>query len=227
MADIVTYLMTTAAPLVLASVIKPRPEHTHNRIVYKATYEASFLLSKDHPDWEPIRSIMRQVATKGLPNVADPSFPVQTGDAMAAEAKAKGWKGNYDWAPGKIILRAKAAVAKANGELLYPPRLVAVVNDAYLKYGSEERPRAMAAPYFYNGVNVRAELSFVAYEAAPVKDMPPRGYVAVYLNEVLSLNTGEKLAGGEVDPADKYGAVEQYKGHVSAIDPTAGLHGLV
>lgn len=227
MAEIVSYLMTTPAPMVLASVIKPRPEHTHNRIVYKSTYEASFLLTQEHPDWEPIRNTMRKVAMAGIPTVAEPSFPVQRGDAMAAEAKAKGWKGNYEWAPGKIILKAKAAVAKANGDPLFPPRLLVLLNNTYMKYGVEERPRAMAAPYFYNGVEVRAEFSFVAYLAASIEGVPPRGYVAVYLNEVLSLNRGERLAGGEVNPEEKWGSPMEHVGHISPIDPTTGLHGLV
>jgi hypothetical protein len=91
-----------------------------------------------------------------------------------------------------------------------------------VQYGTSDAPREIATPFFYSGVLAIGTFQIVGYEGMG-------GGVSAYLNEVLSLNSGERIAGGP-DAEEKYGPAtdfSKYTGHVSAIDPTAGLTGLV
>ncbi len=175
------YQMTVPAPLVWPHLITPQAEHTRGKTVFKSVYKGTFLLSQDHPDWQPIREKMRSLAPAG----AD-KFPVEDGTKMAEEARAK--HRDREWARGKILFTAQSNVNK----------------------------------FFYSGVLAIGTFMFSAYEGFG-------GGVTAYLNEVLSLNSGDKIAGGP-DAEEKYGDAsrfDQYTGHVSNLDPTAGIGSLV
>lgn len=215
-----TYQMTVPAPMVWCSVVEPRPERPNPkdpRVPFKAAYEATFLFTKEHPDWEPICAIMRAE----LPDVhvADP-YPVLDGHKVADVAKAA--NKDREWARGKILFKAKSNVKKLDGGLLIPPALVVILNGKFVKYDTADAPRTLASKFFYSGVSAIGTFHIAGYPGMG-------GGVTAYLNEVLSLNTGERIAGG-MEPEEKYGSADnfsRYTGHVSAVNPTEGLHGLV
>ncbi len=225
MADLTKqYVMTVPAPFVWNYLITPKPERTVTKpgrapIVFKAAYEATILFAPDHPDWVNIRALLRS-AHSALPAGASEKFPVDDGTKIADEAKAK--NKDREWARGKILFNPHSNVKKQDGSALMPPRLVALLNGKYVTYGTAEQPRELATPYFYSGVLGIGTFMIDGYEGMG-------GGVTAYLNEVLSLNTGERIAGGP-DAEEKYGPAtdfSKYTGHVSSIDPTAGLTGLV
>jgi hypothetical protein len=210
------YQMTHPAPMVWNYLITPKPERTVRGRVFKAAYEATFLFTPDHPDWAPIRAMLRA----NLPAGAAEKFPVEDGTKVADEAKAKGK--DREWARGKVMFNPHSNVKKQDGSPLMPPRLVVLLNGKYVQYGTSDAPREIATPFFYSGVLAIGTFQIVGYEGMG-------GGVSAYLNEVLSLNSGERVAGGP-DAEEKYGPAtdfSKYTGHVSAIDPTAGLTGLV
>jgi hypothetical protein len=210
------YVMTVPAPFVWNYLVTPKPERTVRGMVFKAAYEATVMFAPDHPDWLPIRTLLRA----NLPAGAAEKFPVEDGTKIADEAKAKGK--DREWARGKILFGPHSNVKKQDGSMLIPPRLVVLFNGKYVSYGTSEVPRELAAPFFYSGVLGIGTFMIDGYEGMG-------GGVTAYLNEVLSLNTGERIAGGP-DAEEKYGPAtdfSKYTGHVSSIDPTAGLTGLV
>ena len=215
------YVMTVPAPLVWNYLIAPKSGHTVTKpgkapIVFKARYEATILFAPDHPDWLPIRTLLQA----NLPAGAAEKFPVDDGTKIADEAFKK--QKDREWARGKILFNPHSNVKKQDGSALMPPRLVVLLNGKYVQYGTAEQPRELATPYFYSGVLGIGTFMIEGYEGMG-------GGVTAYLNEVLSLNTGEHIAGGP-DAEEKYGPAidfSKYTGHVSSIDPTAGLTGLV
>ncbi len=225
------YQMTHPAPLIWSHLITPQPEHTRGKTVFKTSYNGVFLLTKEHPDWAPIASKMQALAAKDLPGNSTPSFPGLdrdaegklsiSGDNVANAAKAAGK--DREWARGKIMFKAQSNVKTLKGDLLMPPRLVVLLNGKYVNYGTSEAPRELAAKFFYSGVLAVGTFMFSSYEGFG-------GGVTAYLNEVLSLNSGERIAGGP-DAEEKYGDAgkfSQYTGHVSNVDPVGtGLTGLV
>ena len=211
-----TYQMTHPAPMVWSHVVTPRPERKDNKgRVFKAAYEGTFVFAPDHPDWAAISAMLRAEAAAVVPNVEKPNFPADVGSTIADAAKTK--NRDREWARGKILLQAKSSVAKMDGSLLMPPRLFVLLNGKYESFGVTNE-RSLASKYFYSGVLAVGTFSVAGYEGMG-------GGVAVYLNEVLSLNAGDRIAGG-VDPDEKYGDASkfaQYTGHVSSVDPTIGL----
>ncbi len=209
--DTQTYQMTKPAPIVWVSVVTPRPAGAKNQ----ERYQAAFLLSKDHPDFAPMATMMAKVVKDKYGSTDGRGFPLQHGDKVADEAAAKGR--DREWARGKELLEAHSNVRKrmvngVPGELLNPPRLVVLRDGKYVRYQDEERPLAKSA--FYSGVLAIGTFSFVAYDGFG-------GGCSCYLNEILSLGVGDKINTG-VDDEAKYGAPTQYIGKVSAKDPTVG-----
>ena len=207
-----SYQMTVPTQMVWTYLITPKPERTVRGMVFKAAYEATFVFAPDHPDWAPIRDLLRA----SLPAGAAEKFPVEDGNKVADEAKAK--NKDREWARGKVLFNPHSNVKKQDGSLLMPPRLIALLNGKYVQYGSPEQPRELAASYFYSGVLAVGTFQIEGYEGMG-------GGVTAYLNEVLSLNHGERIAGGP-DAEEKYGDANrfaQYTGHVSAVNPLTGL----
>ncbi len=143
-------------------------------------------------------------------------YPVDDGTKIADAARAN--NRDREFARGKILFKAKSSVATLTGEPLMPPRLVVLQNGKYQPYGVTN-DRTLATPFFYSGVMAIGTFNFVGYTGMG-------GGVTAYLNEVLSLNTGDRIGGG-VDPEEKYGSADkfaQYTGHVVvSYDPTEGM----
>lgn len=228
------FQMTKPAPMIWASVIDPRPARklkTGEPI--EPTYEATWLFPPDHQDLPPLRALLAKLIANfdhetikekirankdaGREPYSGLKFPLENGDKIADRGKAQGK--DREFTRGMAVFQAKVSVmvnaGPNKGKLLQPPNLVVLQNGAYVRYRDEERP--LAKKFFYSGV-----LAVGIFGLMPYSGMG--GGIAAYLNEILSLNVGEKINTG-VDDEARYGPADAYKGyvgHVSATDPTAG-----
>lgn len=228
MSDLEQFVMTKPAPLVWAHLVTPRPERVVQGEKYASQYEATFLFAADHPDLAAIRQLLGKTASgfdkfadklqankaAGRPPFDGLKFPLENGNKLAEQGAAKGK--DREFARGMGLLKGKANVAKRDGTPLSPPRLVVLQNGRYVRY-NEEHERPLAKKFFYSGVLAIGTFAFVPYTGMG-------GGITCYLNEVLSLNAGDKIATG-VDDEAKYGDPNTFKGYigqVSAEDPMAG-----
>lgn len=210
------YQMVMPAPIVWESLITPKPAHTVAGIVYKAQYEVTFLFEPDHPDLKAIKVILGQLAMAQFGRVDNLKYPLKDGTKEADKAAAA--SKDREFFRGKVMFQPHVPVTRADGvTLLAPPRLVVLKDKKYLRF-EDDAARPAAKKLFYPGCNCVGEFGFMAYTGMG-------GGVTAYVNEVLSLNSGERIAGGMDDEA-KYGAADkwsQYVGTVSSVDPTAGV----
>lgn len=129
------------------------------------------------------------------------AFPFTSGDKLAEKAKAKGK--DRDFSKGKVVLTARSK---------YEPRLSVIENGKLVDYEGDRRPTCKSK--FYSGVEVLFQVNFQAYDAV---DEDGKAGVTAYLNMVVSLNKGKKLAGGGSSAAEVF---KGYVGVASAEDPT-------
>lgn len=229
MSDLQQYQMVKPAPVIWGHVITPRPERKVNGETVPPQYEATFLFEPDHPDLVAIKKLLVQLASgfdkfaekiaankaAGRAAMSDISFPIESGDKVADAGKAK--SKDREFLRGKAMLKASAKVAKRDGSLLIPPRLVVLQNGGYARY-SEEHERTLARKFFYSGVLAVGTFAFVPYPGMG-------GGIKAYLNEILSINAGEKINTG-IDDEAKYGSADkfsEYVGKVSSEDPTVSV----
>lgn len=138
-------------------------------------------------------------------------FPFTSGDVIAdkrveklkKEGKEDDKKGDFQ--RGKVVVKTASKFA---------PRLAVIVNGKPTDL-TEDTTKAHSSK-FYFGVKVLAQFNFVPYDK--VGEDGTDG-VTVYLNSVLSLNTGEKLSSGGQSAAETF---KGYVGQASEEDPTAG-----
>ena len=202
--------MTEPAPMVWVYLVKPRAGDPKR----KPRYETSFLLKPGSADLARIEQEVFSLAREKLGRVEGISLPLARGDRLADEAKAKGK--DREFLRGYVRLSCHAPVTKLNGEPLMPPRLKVIV-DRQIVDRTDDRPLAQTA--LYSGVLAIGTLSFSAFEGMG-------GGVSCYVNEVLSLNRGDRIQTG-VSDEEKYAEVmTKHVGHVSAVDPTAGMSGV-
>lgn len=212
------YQMVKPAPVIWAHLIKPRPARTINGNAYKAQYEVTFLFAPDHPDLAAIKTMLGSIAMAQFGRVDNLKYPLENGNKLADAAQAKGKDREY--LRGKVMFKPHGLVTRQDGVTpVQPPRLLVLSGGKYVRFENEaERPAA--SKFFYNGVLAIAEVSLGAYTGMG-------GGVSAYLNEILSLNSGERINAG-VDDEAKYGAADkwsQYVGTVSSVDPTLGAPG--
>jgi len=235
MSDVdLSFQMTKPAQVVWAHVISPRPARKmKNGETAEPAYETTFLFPADHPDLPTIKSLMAKAATSfepfaekitgnknaGRAALDGIKFPLENGNKIADKGAATGK--DREFARGMAMLKAKSNVeikaGPKKGQPLSPPRLVVLQNGKYVRY-TDEHERPLAKKFFYSGA-----LAIGTFNFAPYAGMG--GGVTVYLNEIMSLNAGEKINTGGDDEA-KYGdpnAFASYVGHQSSVDPTAGM----
>lgn len=206
------YQMTLAAPVIWLWVVSPKPENVQQKI--PSSYQATFLLTPDHPDFAPINSICGELAMAAFGTYEGKKFPVTDGTALADAARRMTPPKDREFLRGKILLATHAKVKKMDGTLANPPRLI-VYNKASGKYDRFEE-RQMAQRMFYSGVNCIAQIAFDTYTGFG-------GGVTAYLNEIVSFNIGDKIITG-VDDNERLGDASKYVGHVSAGPVVAGAH---
>lgn len=175
-------------------------------------WEATFLFAADHPNLREIKQLCLAIAESKQPGITRDQnawqYPWQSADAFIAkqEGKVDAPKRDNDWLRGKVLLNAHTN--------LYVPRLCVLLPGRGVVDFNDDAARLTVKDKFYAGVECLAEFNFQWFNAS---NRAPPG-VTCYLNRVLSLNRGERRAGGKTGQ-ETFGA---YIGHLSAISPTGG-----
>ena len=193
------YTFTSPVVMVFPNLFKPR-SFTKNAAANDAKYDAKFLFEEISPDLKSMKQVILEVAEAKWPgrNKKELHYPFASGTKQADDAKAKGK--DLDFMRGKVVLTARSQFA---------PRLSAVENGSLVEY-LDENLRAAAAPKFYNGVQVLAQVNFASYESAGFGDG-----ITAYLRMVLSFNRGDRIGSG----ASAAEVFSSYIGHLSTEDP--------
>lgn len=154
-------------------------------------------------DLQRAKGVAAKVAAAKWPgrSLGELAFPFSDGNKLADKAKANGK--DREFSRNKVVLTARTK---------YEPLLSVLENNKIVEYTGDARKTAGRA--FYTGCQVLAQLNFVAYDGVGNN---PDG-VTAYLNQVLSLNKGERLTGGS-SAAEVF---RDYVGTTSAEDPTTG-----
>jgi hypothetical protein len=219
------FRMTTPAPIVWVYAINPKPENV--KLKKAPRYEVTFVLDRQHPDWAPLEKIMVEVCTAKFGSVAGRKFPAKDGTKEADDAQnfrrpdGSPAPKDREFARGKILVSTHALVVSSKRAPVPPPRLVVMMPDGSFKR-FEAHERAAASQHFYAGVHAIGEFGITAYEGMG-------GGVSIYLNELLSLNYGDRISTG-IDDEAKYGEMRRFAGHVGAntpYNPTLGATSIV
>lgn len=204
-------LYSFTEPVVMAhpALFEPRGFGKKGKETGEPKYSANFVFNPDSADLKAMKALAVKVARAKWPDrdLKTLQFPFANGDKLADKRKAKSGKDDGAYQRGKVVIAARSK---------YEPRLAGIENGKIVDYEGEARIKAK--PKFYFGVQVFAQVNFVAYEGVGNN---PDG-VTAYLNMVFSTGKGEKIAGG----ASAAETFKGYVGHVSAEDPTAGAEQL-
>lgn len=199
------FASTAPAVLIHPALFEARAFKRNGKDVGEPKFSGAFVLAADHPDVAALKAKALGVARAKWPGI-DPNslaWPWVKGEVSADKAKAK--NKNAEYARGKIVLTARSK---------FPPRLGGLEDGRIVDYETEAA-RALAKPKFYFGTEALFEVNFVAYDA--IRDGERNG-VNAYLNQVVTLNRGERLAGGP-SPSETF---KGYAGSSTAEDPTSG-----
>lgn len=167
-------------------------------------YGCQILLAADHADLKPIKDKAIAVAKAHWPgaNLGEIKFPFKSGDKDNEKRVAAGKKPR-DFVKGLVFI---------TGRSKYAPRLAGFENGRIVDYG-DEAAIAKAKSKFYSGTEALVQLNFVPGE------VDEKRYVTAYLNLVLTLNKGERIAGGGKSASEVF---KGYAGHATLEDPTGG-----
>jgi hypothetical protein len=213
------YSFTQAAVMAHPSVIEPKKFKRNGKETGEAKYSASFVLKPDSPDFAGLKASAIAVAKAKWPGrdigvdykAGTLKFPWAAGDKLAERRIEKRKKEGKDPADdGKGDFMKGFVVVKSSSK--YEPGLAVFVNGKPVDL--EGAARALNKNQFYFGVEVVAQLNFVAYDGI---DGNPDG-VTAYLQKVLTFNRGKKLSSGG-------SAAEVFKGVAGVVsneDPTGG-----
>lgn len=212
--------ITDPTVFVFPTLDKPRAFGAKGKERGEPKFSGGFLFAADEQALKDLKSKAAAVARAKWPSVDFKTlkFPWENGDKRAdkriADLKAKGNDNPGDpqgFERGKVVLTARSK---------FRPRLAGLENGKIVDYDKDdEAVLRRVLPFFYFGVECFAQVNLVAYD--PVSGDGKPG-VAAYLNQVVSLKRGAKLAGGK-SAAETFGA---YAGKLSDVDPTGAAGGL-
>lgn len=179
-------------------------------------FEGGLLVPNDHVEMPGFVTLAREIAAESFPGrdlkTSPIRWPMQSGAAiMAKQAKADPPKKPQTMYEGQTVIRFQSPENK-------PPRLVVARNGMLHQFSEDDM--ALAGKVFYDGVKVCVSLSLKAYDGS---DDGVKPGITCYINDILSLNMGEKLQLRGGDPESRWGSADKYAaymGTVSDIDPT-------
>jgi Protein of unknown function (DUF2815) len=227
-------LFTLTAPVVLSHphLFEAKPFMRKGKPAGEPKYGGSFVFELDSPDLKSIKALAVKLASAKWPGrdviaeskgkvVTDEEgkqtrlsptfkFPWALGDTIIAKRSAK-LKAEGKEDDGKAAFQAGKAVIKTASK--YAPRCAVLVNGKPTDLTAETVKAYMGQ--FYFGVKVLAQFNLVPYDKVGETGIDG---VTIYLNMVLSLNKGEKLASG----ASAAETFKDYVGSTTDEDPTAG-----
>ncbi len=207
------YQLTTPVTMTFPNLMEAKAVMLKGKATGDPKFSANFEFAADHPDLQALKAKAVEIARAMWPNrdfasdvaANNFSFPFTNGDKLADKAKAK--NKDREFSRGKAVLTSRSK---------FEPKLAVLENGKLVDYEGDRR--ALAKNKFYSGVLVLAEINFVAY---PGVGQNPDG-VTAYLNGVVSLNKGDRVAGGS-SLAETF---KDYVGHATDVDPTAGAGNL-
>ena len=185
----------------------------------EAKFGAVWVFDPSSKDLENIKAKAAEAARAKWPgkSLSELQFPFKSGDKewekRVAKLKAEGKEddGKGDFQKGKVLMKASSK---------FQPKL-----SVWLKGQKEPTELTDEGMFrihggkFYFGVKTLFEVNFMPYE--PVREGDKPGITA-YVQQVCSINEGERLAGGRAASE----VFKGYSGKVSDMDPTAGASGM-
>lgn len=194
------------------NIDEPRKVKRNGKEVGEAKFSLNLELLADSDDLKNIRARIVSQARAMWPslNVGEAIksgaliVPLEDGDKIADKQKGKGKP--REWSRGRQVLTARTKNA---------PGVGIITGGQIVQLDGKAEIVARKSAFFFTGVEVLAELDFVAYDA--VDDAGKPG-VTCYLNSVLSTGKGEKLIKGR----DLKETFSGYAGIDSTEDPTGG-----
>lgn len=226
-----TFDFNSAHRAAYANILEAKPFKKNGVAAGEPRYDASFLVSPDNEDLKRLqgevvkmlkaknpgkqivaRRLTQEEVDKG--NVIEVHVPWSAGDKEANRIVSKAKPGDEAKAEAKAAIFRGQIIVKASSK--YQPQLSALENRQVLEFTTDESKAANGKKYFYPGAFLVPSFKLHAY---PGETNKPGG-VALYLDGVLFVKHGEKLAGGGGrNPAEVF---KGYLGSIKDEDPTGG-----
>lgn len=190
------YAFTRPQTITFPNLDEPRAiKNKKGKEVGDPKYSANVEMEPGSDDEKAMKAEAAKVARAKWPGVdlKTVRVPWESGDKVADKAKAK--DKNREFSRGKTVLTARSK---------YQPKLSQVANGKIVDVDGENK--AIVKKVFYHGVHGLVQVTFSAYEQEDANGDEVKG-VNAYLDMVLSLNKGERLAGGP-------SAAEVFKGYI-------------
>jgi hypothetical protein len=213
-----TELYTFTAPVILAfpNLFEARTFKEGD----KPRYDTKALMRPDHPDFQPLNQILGRMKAQHFARLQpnELHFCLQSGDKLADEAKAMAPPRNEEYYRGWIVLTART-------QFLDKQALGVILNGKIADVPPAPDSAAFER-YFYGGVEAMLQIELVPYGGDTRGQKPG---ISCRPKSVLSLNRGdpkpEFAAGSRTRASATWGdKIGQHVGHVSAVDPTAGMN---
>ena len=214
-----TELYTFTAPVILAfpNLFEARMYKEGD----KPRYDTKALMRQDHPDFQAINQVLGRMKAQHFAHLQpqDMHFCLQSGDALADSAKQMAPPRNEEYYRGWIVLTART-------QFLDKQALGVILNGKIADVPPAPESAAFER-YFYGGVEAMLQVEFVPYGGDTRGQKPG---ISCRPKSVLSLNRGQAMpdfaAGNRTRASSTWGdKIAQHVGHVSNIDPTAGMAG--
>lgn len=188
------------------NLAEPKSVMRNGKPTGEPKYSINLEFPADHPDLVPLKAKAVEMAQAKWPgaDLKTLAFPFANGNKLADDAAAKGK--DREFSRGKAVLAARSK---------YQPRLSVLDGGKIRDLTDDTAIKAAMRDAFYSGVEVLAQVNFVAYD--PVGNNPAG--VACYINMVLSTKRGAKLTSGGASAAEVF---KDYIGTTSDEDPTGG-----
>lgn len=197
--------LTVPTTMTFPNLLEAKAVQKNGKPTGEPKFSANFEFSGDHVDLPRLKAEAVAVAKAKWPgrDLKTLAFPFTSGDKLADKAKER--SKDREFSRGKAVLTARSKF-QPRLSLIEGGRAVDLEDEAAIKLHGKK---------FYSGVQALAQFTFTAYDGVGNN---PDG-VNAYLDLVLSLNKGERLAGGGPSAAEVF---KDYVGTVSNEDPTGG-----
>lgn len=174
-------------------------------------YGAWLLLDPEHPELKAFKTKLAEIAKAKWPGaqLSELSFPLKLGNKVRDDHNAKLVREGkspdtkYDFCAGKVIVPAKSQ---------FQPNLGFVANGQLIEL-TDDALKAANKSKFYAGVEALAEVNLVAFNRTRPDD---KDGVTAYLNGVVSLGRGERIASSGSGLAESFSG---YLGQASETNP--------
>lgn len=217
------YTFTTPALLAFPNLFEARAYEGAGGGDGTLRYDTKVLMRPDHPDVAGINAVLVRLKEKHFSHlqVSQMHFCLQSGDKMANDGQQQVPPQNLEIYRGWIVLTART-------KFLDKQALGVILNGKITDVPPAPESAAFER-YFYGGAGAMLEIELVPY---PGNRLIPSG-ISCWPKSVLALNNPEKYppmpefaAGGRTRASSTWGdKIAQHVGHVSQVDPTAGMAG--